>query len=122
MAIGDKSITLVGAPGAWGSIACWLNPPYGKTIGLWLSKAREAALAGATVALIPRHRHDREPRFDICQAACVSADANIPRRSRARSQFGGRPRPPGKGALRVRLSSEHEKSAETGDKQHQHYR
>jgi hypothetical protein len=60
MAIGDKSITLVGAPGAWGSIACWLNPPYGKTIGLWLSKAREAALAGATVALIPRHRHDRE--------------------------------------------------------------
>jgi hypothetical protein len=30
-------------------------------------------------------------RFDICQAACVSADANIPRRSRARSQFGGRP-------------------------------
>jgi DNA N-6-adenine-methyltransferase (Dam)/Resolvase, N terminal domain len=33
---------------------CWFNPPYGKTIGLWLSKAREAALAGATVvALIP---------------------------------------------------------------------
>ncbi|HEV2042088.1 MAG TPA: DNA N-6-adenine-methyltransferase [Casimicrobiaceae bacterium] len=30
------------------------NPPYGKTIGLWLSKAREAALVGATVvALIP---------------------------------------------------------------------
>jgi phage N-6-adenine-methyltransferase len=33
---------------------CWLNPPYGTEIGLWLSKAREAALAGATVvALIP---------------------------------------------------------------------
>jgi hypothetical protein len=30
-------------------------------------------------------------RVDICQAACVSEDANIPRRSRARSQFGGRP-------------------------------
>jgi hypothetical protein len=33
---------------------CWLNPPYGRQIGLWLAKAREAALPGATVvALIP---------------------------------------------------------------------
>jgi DNA N-6-adenine-methyltransferase Dam len=30
------------------------DPPYGRQIGLWLAKAREAALAGATVvALIP---------------------------------------------------------------------
>lgn len=33
---------------------CWLNPPYGKEIHLWLAKAREAAYKGATVvALIP---------------------------------------------------------------------
>jgi hypothetical protein len=64
-----------------------LLPPYGKTIGLWLSKARAAALAGATVvALIPARTDTKwwhgivEPRasFDICQAACVSADATIP--------------------------------------------
>jgi hypothetical protein len=29
--------------------------------------------------------------FDICPVACVSEDVNIPRRSRARSLFGGRP-------------------------------
>ena len=33
---------------------CWMNPPYGRTIGLWLRKAYESALAGATVVcLIP---------------------------------------------------------------------
>jgi DNA N-6-adenine-methyltransferase Dam len=33
---------------------CWCNPPFGRQIGLWLAKAREAALSGATVvALIP---------------------------------------------------------------------
>ena len=47
----------------------WLNPPYGKTIGLWFSKAREAALAGATVvALIPA-RTDTKRWHGIVTAA-----------------------------------------------------
>jgi phage N-6-adenine-methyltransferase len=34
--------------------ACWMNPPYGKTIGLWVQKAYESAQAGATiVSLLP---------------------------------------------------------------------
>ena len=33
---------------------CWMNPPYGRAIGLWLRKAYESAQAGATVVcLIP---------------------------------------------------------------------
>lgn len=33
---------------------CWMNPPYGRTIGDWVGKAHESALQGATVvALLP---------------------------------------------------------------------
>jgi phage N-6-adenine-methyltransferase len=33
---------------------CWLNPPYGRTIGQWLAKANKAVEQGATVvALVP---------------------------------------------------------------------
>jgi phage N-6-adenine-methyltransferase len=33
---------------------CWMNPPFGKTIGLWLAKAVASAKAGATVlCLLP---------------------------------------------------------------------
>ena len=38
----------------------WLNPPYGKTIGLWLAKAEAASNAGAIlVALIPSRTDTR---------------------------------------------------------------
>ncbi|MEK3988019.1 DNA N-6-adenine-methyltransferase [Paenibacillus sp. FSL K6-3166] len=33
---------------------CWMNPPYGRTIGEWVRKAYESAQAGATiVGLLP---------------------------------------------------------------------
>jgi phage N-6-adenine-methyltransferase len=33
---------------------CWMNPPYGRAIGLWVAKAHAAAREGATVvALLP---------------------------------------------------------------------
>lgn len=33
---------------------CWMNPPYGREIHLWVKKAYEAAQSGATVvALLP---------------------------------------------------------------------
>lgn len=34
---------------------CWMNPPYGRTIGKWVKKAHEAAMSGSctVVALLP---------------------------------------------------------------------
>ena len=33
---------------------CWMNPPYGKTIGKWIRKAWEASVEGATVVCLFR--------------------------------------------------------------------
>ena len=38
--------------------ACWMNPPYGKTIALWIRKAAESALAGAVVVCLVPVRTD----------------------------------------------------------------
>ncbi len=37
---------------------CWMNPPYGRTIGLWMRKAHESGLAGATVVCLVPSRTD----------------------------------------------------------------
>ena len=37
---------------------CWLNPPYGRTIGKWMAKAVESAQAGATVVCLVPARTD----------------------------------------------------------------
>ena len=37
---------------------CWCNPPYGKTIGLWIHKAWESSVEGATVVLLLPARVD----------------------------------------------------------------
>jgi phage N-6-adenine-methyltransferase len=37
---------------------CWMNPPYGKTIGRWICKAWESSLAGATVVCLLPARVD----------------------------------------------------------------
>jgi site-specific DNA-methyltransferase (adenine-specific) len=38
----------------WGDEICWMNPPYGRAMGLWMEKAYRSALAGATVVcLVP---------------------------------------------------------------------
>lgn len=37
---------------------CWMNPPYGKEIGAWMKKARDSALAGATVVCLVPARTD----------------------------------------------------------------
>jgi phage N-6-adenine-methyltransferase len=37
---------------------CWMNPPYGRVIGLWMRKAWESALAGATVVCLVPARTD----------------------------------------------------------------
>ena len=39
---------------------CWMNPPYGKTIGRWIRKAWEASTAGATVVCLLPARVDTQ--------------------------------------------------------------
>lgn len=42
----------------WAPARVWLNPPYGKTIGLWMRKARDEARRGATVVALVHARTD----------------------------------------------------------------
>lgn len=45
---------------SWTGEVCWMNPPYGTTIGRWIRKAYESAQAGATVVcLIPARTDTR---------------------------------------------------------------
>jgi phage N-6-adenine-methyltransferase len=38
----------------WAQETCWMNPPYGRALGVWMEKAYTSSLAGATVVcLIP---------------------------------------------------------------------
>lgn len=37
---------------------CWMNPPYGRTISLWMRKAYESHLTGATVVCLVPSRTD----------------------------------------------------------------
>ena len=37
---------------------CWMNPPYGRTIGKWMKKAYESSLEGATVVCLVPARTD----------------------------------------------------------------
>lgn len=37
---------------------CWMNPVYGREIGLWMKKAYESALEGATVVCLIPSRTD----------------------------------------------------------------
>jgi phage N-6-adenine-methyltransferase len=51
--------------------ACWMNPPYGREIGLWMKKAYESSLNGAkVVCLVPARTdtkwwHDYAMKGDI---------------------------------------------------------
>lgn len=46
---------------------CWMNPPYGKTIGLWVEKAYKSAKEnGATVVCLLPARVDTKWWHDYC--------------------------------------------------------
>lgn len=53
-----------GLSASWLGFKCWMNPPYGRTIGKWVAKAAFEASKGCTVvALLPartdtRYFHD----------------------------------------------------------------
>ena len=61
---------------------CWMNPPYGRTIGLWVAKAAEAARGGATVVCLLPARTDTRWWHEHCLGAEV-------RFVRGRLKFGG---------------------------------
>lgn len=42
----------------WNGHTCWMNPPYGKTIGDWMQKAVEESAKGALVACLVPARVD----------------------------------------------------------------
>lgn len=46
---------------------CWMNPPYGRTIGDWLRKAYESAEAGATVVCLIPARPGSGWMWDFCR-------------------------------------------------------
>ncbi|MBK9187731.1 MAG: adenine methyltransferase [Phycisphaerales bacterium] len=41
----------------WSGV-CWMNPPYGRTIGHWVGKAHESSLHGTTVVCLLPSRTD----------------------------------------------------------------
>lgn len=43
---------------AAGDGVCWMNPPYGREIGLWVEKAYQESLNGATVVCLLPSRTD----------------------------------------------------------------
>jgi len=62
---------------------CWMNPPYGRQIGLWVRKAFEAAQEGATVVcLLPARTDTRWWHEYVMRAAEI-------RFLRGRLRFGG---------------------------------
>lgn len=41
----------------WSGV-CWMNPPYGRTIGHWIKKAFESSKQGSTIVALPPARTD----------------------------------------------------------------
>jgi phage N-6-adenine-methyltransferase len=50
----------------WAPGPCWMNPPYGREIGKWTSKARRASEAGITVVGLVPARTDTAWWHDDC--------------------------------------------------------
>jgi phage N-6-adenine-methyltransferase len=52
----------------WGNNRCWMNPPYGRTLGEWMRKAHASALQGATVVCLLPVRTDTKwwQRYCLC--------------------------------------------------------
>jgi phage N-6-adenine-methyltransferase len=61
---------------------CWMNPPYGRTIGLWMAKAWQSSKAGATVVCLVPARTDTAWWHDYAMKGDI-------RFLRGRLKFGG---------------------------------
>jgi len=62
--------------------SCWMNPPYGRAIKLWMRKAYESSLAGATVVCLVPARTDTAWWHDYA----IKGDIEF---IRGRLKFGG---------------------------------
>ena len=65
---------------------CWMNPPYGRTIGKWMRKAWESSLTGATVVCLVPARTDTAWWHDYA----IRGDVRF---LRGRLKFGGSANP-----------------------------
>lgn len=61
---------------------CWMNPPYGRTIGKWMKKAYESSLEGATVVCLVPARTDTNWWHDYAMKGDIEF-------IRGRLKFGG---------------------------------
>ena len=61
---------------------CWMNPPYGKEIGIWMRKAYESMLGGATVVCLVPARTDTAWWHDYAMKGKITF-------IRGRLKFGG---------------------------------
>lgn len=61
---------------------CWMNPPYGRTIGQWMRKAHQSSLDGATVVCLIPARTDTAWWHDYAMKGEI-------RFVRGRLKFGG---------------------------------
>ena len=61
---------------------CWMNPPYGRTIGKWMKKAYESSLSGTTVVCLVPARTDTNWWHDYAMKGDIEF-------IRGRLKFGG---------------------------------
>jgi len=52
----------------WSGV-CWMNPPYGKEIGIWLEKAYLESLKGVTIVCLIPSRTDTKYWHNYCMKA-----------------------------------------------------
>lgn len=50
---------------------CWMNPPYGREIGLWMKKAYESSLNGALVVCLVPARTDTKWWHDYAMKGSI---------------------------------------------------
>lgn len=65
---------------------CWMNPPYGRTIGQWVKKAYESSLEGATVVCLVPSRTDTKWWHDYAMKGEITF-------IKGRLKFGGNKNP-----------------------------
>lgn len=53
----------------WAGLTCFMNPPYGRTIGDWIRKAAESASKGAVVVAVIPCRTDARWWADVMKAS-----------------------------------------------------
>jgi len=53
----------------WEDNICWMNPPYGREVGVWIEKAYKESLKGAIVVCLIPSRTDTKYWHDYCMKA-----------------------------------------------------